>query len=90
MRFFATPTCEDLPVTNSDVQNQLTLVNSLILDSGALQGRAEEVLGVLGAMDDHDSKMRVKAVQQFIETLNSAASRLRQEGLHPGAQGALW
>jgi len=69
---------------------QMTLVNSLILDTGAIQGRIEAVLISLKAGDDHDSQMRARAVSAFNEALLDATTRLRQDGLHPGPQGELW
>ena len=69
---------------------QMTLVNSLILDMGAIQGRIEAVLISLKAGDDHDSQMRAKAVSAFHDALLDATTRLRQDGLHPGPQGELW
>jgi hypothetical protein len=70
--------------------DQMTLVNSLILDVGALQTRIEIALTRLSAGDDHDSQMRQKAVAAFRDSLLEATTRLRQEGLHPDAQGTLW
>jgi len=69
---------------------QMTLVNSLILDTGAIQGRIEAVLISLKAGDDHNSQMRARAVSAFNEALLDATTRLRQDGLHPGPQGELW
>lgn len=69
---------------------QMTLVNSLILDVGALQGRIDAVLAGLANNDDHDCLMRSKAVQAFSDALLEATTRLRQDGLHPDAQGTLW
>jgi hypothetical protein len=69
---------------------QMTLVNSLILDMGAIQGRIEAVLISLKAGDGHNSQMRAKAVSAFYDSLLDATTRLRQDGLHPGPQGELW
>lgn len=77
-------------VENLSSQDQMTMVNSLILDVGALQGRIDTALARLANNDDHDSQMRSKAVQAFREALLEATTRLRQEGLHPDAQGTLW
>jgi len=75
---------------NLSSHDQMTLVNSLILDVGALQGRIDAALARLAINDDHDSQMRSKAIQAFREALLEATTRLRQEGLHPDAQGTLW
>lgn len=77
-------------VENLSSQDQMTMVNSLILDVGALQVRTDTVLAHLANNDDHDSQMRSKAVKAFREALLEATTRLRQEGLHPDAQGTLW
>jgi len=77
-------------MTNLGAHEQMTLVNSLILDVGALQSRIDAVLGRLESEDDHDCRMRVKAVQSFRDSLLAATTVLRQEGLHPDAQGTLW
>ena len=93
MRHFAAATpnaCNDLQVTNLGAHEQMTLVNSLILDVGALQSRIEVVLERLETSDDHDSQMRVKAVKTFRNSLLEANTLLRREGLHPGEQGTLW
>ena len=93
MRYFAAATpyaCNDLQVTNLGAHEQMTLVNSLILDVGALQSRIEAVLERLETSDDHDSQMRVKAVKSFRNSLLEATTLLRREGLHPGEQGTLW
>lgn len=83
-------TCQDLFVTSLSDHEQMTLVNSLILDMGAIQGRIEAVLISLKAGDDHDSQMRAKAVSAFYDALLDATTRLRQDGLHPSPQGELW
>jgi hypothetical protein len=75
---------------NLSNHDQLTLVNSLILDVGALQGRVEAALERLSAGDEHDSQMRAKAVSAFFDALLDATTRLRQDGLHPSPQGELW
>jgi len=93
VRHFAAATpnaCNDLQVTNLGAHEQMTLVNSLILDVGALQSRIEAVLERLETSDDHDSQMRVKAVKSFKNSLLEATTLLRREGLHPGEQGTLW
>ncbi len=77
-------------MTNLGAHEQMTLVNSLILDVSALQNRIDAVLERLGTSDDHDSQMRVKAVKTFGNSLQEAATMLRRDGLHPGVQGALW
>jgi len=70
--------------------DQMTLVNSLILDVGALQSHVDAALARLRTCDEHDSQMRAKAVSAFYDALLDATTRLRQDGLHPGAQGKLW
>ncbi len=93
MRHFAAAApnaCNDLQVTNLGAHEQMTQVNSLILDVGALQSRIEAVLERLETSDDHDSQMRVKAVESFRNSLLEATTLLRREGLHPGEQGTLW
>jgi len=70
--------------------DQVSLVNSLLLDAGALESRIEAVLGRLESAGDHDGQMRARAVSAFRESLMEAAGRLRQQGLHPGPQGTLW
>jgi hypothetical protein len=75
---------------NLSSHDQMTLVNSLILDVGALQGRIDAALAGLANNDDHDCQMRSKAVQAFRDALLEATTRLRQDGLHPDAQGTLW
>ena len=93
VRHFAAATpnaCNDLQVTNLGAHEQMTLVNSLILDVGSLQSRIEAVLERLETSDDHDSQMRVKAVKSFRNSLLEATTLLRREGLHPGEQGTLW
>ena len=75
---------------NLSSHDQMTLVNSLILDVGALQGRIDTALAGLANNDDHDCQMRSKAVQAFRDALLEATTRLRQDGLHPDAQGTLW
>ena len=77
-------------MANLSNHDQLTVVNSLILDVGALQARVDAVFGKLNASDDHDAQMRAKAVAEFREMLLEATTRLRQNGLHPDAQGTLW
>jgi hypothetical protein len=68
----------------------MALVNSLVLDVGALQSRIEAVLGRLQTGDDRDSQMRMRAVLTFKEAVVQAATRLRQEGIHLAEQGTLW
>jgi hypothetical protein len=75
---------------NLGAHEQMTLVNSLVLDVGALQSRIDAVLKHLGTSDDHDSQMRVKAVKTFENSLQEATTLLRRDGLHPGEQGTLW
>ena len=75
---------------NLSDHEQMTLVNSLILDMGAIHGRIEAVLISLKAGDDHDSQMRAKAVSAFYDALLDETTRLRQDGLHPSPQGELW
>lgn len=75
---------------NLSSHDQMTLVNSLILDVGALQGRVDAALERLKVADDHDCRMRFKAVSEFRETLLKATTRLRRDGLHPDSQGTLW
>ena len=87
---FVTPACQDLKVTSLSNHDQMTVVNSLILDVGALQTRVDAAIGRLNASDDHDAQMRAKAVAEFREVLLEATTRLRQKGLHPDAQGTLW
>ena len=77
-------------MTDFGAHEQMTLVNSLILDVSALQNRIDAVLERLETADDHDSQMRVKAVKTFENSLQGAATMLRRDGLHPGVQGALW
>jgi hypothetical protein len=69
---------------------QLSLVNSLILDVGALQGRIEDTLVRLRNVNSQESAARAKAVATFRDELLAATTRLRQGGLHPPAQGTLW
>lgn len=68
----------------------MALVNSLVLDVGALQSRIEAVLGRLQTGDDRDSQMRMRAVLTFKEAVVQAATRLRQEGIHLAEQETLW
>ncbi len=68
----------------------MTLVNSLILDVGALQSRIDAALACLELNHDHDGQMRTKAVMAFRDELLTATTRLRQDGLHPDSQGTLW
>lgn len=75
---------------NLSSHDQMTLVNSLILDVGAFQGRIDAALAALANNDDHDGIMRCKAVVEFRDALLEATTRLRQNGLHPDAQGTLW
>lgn len=82
--------CQDLTMENLGGHEQMTLVNSLILDVGALQGRTDAVLADLANNNDHDCQMRRKAVLAFRDALLEATTRLRQDGLHPDAQGTLW
>lgn len=70
-------------------QDQLRLVNSLILDVGALEGRISEVLNQLTNSDDPDSQVRKWAVEIFKDAVLIATTRLRQEGLHLDVQGRL-
>lgn len=77
-------------MTNLGAHEQMTLVNSLILDVSALQNRVDAILKHLGTSDDHDSQMRVKAVKTFGNSLQEATTLLRQNGLHPGEQGTIW
>jgi hypothetical protein len=69
---------------------QMTLVNSLILDVGVIQGRLEVVLEHLRGAEGPSAELRSKAVSAFHDALLGATTRLRQEGLHPKNQGALW
>ena len=70
-------------------QEQLTLVNALILDCSIVQVRASNLAEQLRGSDEHDSQMRSKALTDFAEILTRAATRLRQEGLHPDSQGRI-
>ena len=77
-------------MTNLGAHEQMTLVNSLILDVSALQNRIDAILKHLGTSDDHDSQMRVKAVKSFGNSLQEATTLLRRDGLHPSEQGTIW
>jgi hypothetical protein len=77
-------------MANLTGHEQMTLVNSLILDVGALQSRIDAALERLQANNDHDSQMRTKALVSFRDELLASTTRLRQDGLHPDAQGTLW
>ena len=82
--------CQDCPVANLSGHEQMTLVNSLILDVGALESRINAALERIQSSDDHDSQMRTRALVSFREELEASTTRLRQHGLHPDAQGKLW
>jgi hypothetical protein len=82
--------CHDLWMANSDPQSEVALINGVILDVGALESRIDAALGRLSVSQDHDGRMRHKALVVFRESLLAAATRLRQDGLHPGQQGSLW
>ncbi len=84
------PPCQDSVMANLGEHEQMTLVNSLILDTGVLQGRVEVVLERLRATDGQSAETRARAVSEFFETLQGAMTKLRQEGLHPKSQGTLW
>ena len=82
--------CQDCPVANLSGHEQMTLVNSLILDVGALESRINAALERIQPSDDHDSQMRTRALVSFRDELMASTTRLRQQGLHPDAQGTLW
>ena len=82
--------CQDCSVANLSGHEQMTLVNSLILDVGALESRINAALERIQSSDDHDSQMRTRALVSFREELEASTTRLRQHGLHPDAQGTLW
>lgn len=90
MATFFSIVCKDLAVPNSDAQTEAAIVNGLILDVGALEMRIELALKRLRQSGDHDSQMRHRAVAEFRDALLDATTQLRQNGLHPGSQGALW
>jgi hypothetical protein len=82
--------CQDWPMANLSGHEQMTLVNSLILDVGALESRINAALERIQSSDDHDSQMRTRALVSFRDELVASTTRLRQHGLHPDAQGTLW
>jgi hypothetical protein len=77
-------------MANLSEPDQLKLVNSLVMDIGVLEGRITQILHDLGTASGHDSQMRISAVETFRNSILAATTRLRQEGLHPDAQGRLW
>jgi hypothetical protein len=77
-------------MANISGHEQMTLVNSLILDVGALESRINAALERIQSSNDHDSQMRIKALVSFRDELLASTTRLRQDGLHPDVQGALW
>jgi|GEM_PF-4476267 len=81
--------CQNSGMPSPKEQEQLERVNALLLDCGVLQGRAEGLADALKSSLDHDSQMRVDALGGFINRVATAATLLRQEGLHPGDQGHL-
>lgn len=87
---FLAVVCNDLRVPNLDPQAESALINDIILDVGALEARVDAALTRLSDSQDHDGQMRHRALIAFRKSMLDAATRLRQEGLHPRSQGALW
>jgi len=87
---FLAVVCNDLRVPNIDPQAESALINDIILDVGALEARVDAALTRLSVSQDHDGQMRHRALIAFRKSMLDAATRLRQEGLHPRSQGALW
>lgn len=64
-------------------------VSRLLLDVTTISGTARLSSQDLMKLGTHDAQLRSIALMEFANSLDDAATRLRQQGLHPDAQGKL-